>query len=194
MDFKKIYREALEAAGSIGNLSLASFKNYGEKYAKPGELSSIKDIRSGKIFTFFYNSKLKRDPGFINRRPLLLIVSQESVSGKGIINGIDLMLLTPMDRLNFIIRFITIYEKSIDLNQKKIEQNIPTAQISLAFNEELLETLFSGINYKHAYTGFKLSNVQNFKEIPMDDWQNTIYLNTKSVEGMNIEDIYNKYK
>jgi len=194
MDFKKIYEEALKEAGSIGNLSKNSFQNYGAKYAKSEKSEGSNEILPGKLFTFYYNSKFKPEMGFINRRPLLFIVLNNPIQDKKIIRGVDLMLLTPMDRLMFLIRFMNIYEKPIKVNQKKIEDKTPNAEMPLLFTEEILETLFSGINYNHAYTGFKFECIQNLKEIPMNDWQNIVYLNTKSIEGTNIEEIYNKFK
>jgi len=194
MDFKKIYEEALTEAGSIGNLSKKSFDNYGEKYAKVANSENTNKLIAGKLFTFYYNSKYKQENGFINRRPLLFIVSDKPIQGKRILRGIDLMLLPPMDRLRFIIRFTNIYQKPIEINQEKVENDIPNAQMPLLFTEELLETLFGGINYNHSYTGFRMESIQNLKEIPITDWHNMIYLNTKSIEGANIEEIYNKFK
>lgn len=186
MDFKKIYQEAINEAGSIGNLSRNSYQNYGNKYAKPGSKGNLNDIKPGRVFTFYYNSTQKRSDGFINHRPLLLIVSEGFVAGKKILQGIDLMLLPPLQRLNFLIRFGTIYSKQIETSQKDNNSTAPNVLIS----EEILETLFSGINYKYAYSGFKLENIINFVEIPINDWKNIIYLNTKSIEGADIEDIY----
>ena len=194
MNFKLEYKKILEEAGSIGNLSEKSFINYKNKYSSPSVVDPLNKIMGGKIFTFYYKTETKPiEFGFINRRPLLFIESERMDFTKGIINGIDLMLLKPMDRFNFINRLLDIYEPQIKHNIAR-KQQAESSQVPLKINIEMMETLFGGINYKHAYAGFKINNIIGLKEIPMEDWAYIIYLNTKSIEGINIEEIYNKFK
>ena len=194
MDFKKLYQEALEKAGSPGNLSQESFINYRNKYANATKSQSLKNIMAGKIFTFYYKSDLKDENGFINRRPILFILSDGLDISKKIIYGIDLMLLTPRNRLTFIIRLLTLYGKSIDDNIRRKETHGETSQSPIKISLDIMETLFQGIDYKYTYSGFKIEHIQRLIEIPIEDWVNIVYLNTKSVEGQDIEEIYKKHK
>ena len=193
MDFKDKYKKALDEAGSIGELSKKSYSIYADKYARPESPDHITNILAGKIFTFYYSTKFKSsEGGWINRRPILFIGSRSIDSEKEIIRGIDLMLLKPLDRLNFFIRFFKIYEKPISHNIS-VKNQTHGAQMPMKIDMEMMETLFGGISYKYAYAGFKIENIVGMKEIEIDDWHNLVFLNTKSIEGMSIEDIYNKF-
>jgi hypothetical protein len=107
--------------------------------------------------------------------------------------GLDLMLIPPRDRLSFFLRLFKVYEKPINQNLAK-KESTPGAQMPLKINQELLEILFGGINYKQSYAGYNLEHVQRLKEIPMEEWKYLVYLNTKSIEGGSIEEIYKNYK
>lgn len=191
MDFKKEYNDLLQEAGSIGNLSNQCFLFYRNKYVNATKSEKVNDILPGKIYTLFYKVANNNEK-VINRRPLLFI-DQDFDPKKGVFMGLDLMLLTPKDRLNFFTRFFKVYEKPIKQNMEK-KGSTPGAQMPLKINQDLLEILFGGINYKHSYTGYKVEHIQGLKEIPVEDWKYLVYLNTKSMEGTSIEEIYKNYK
>ncbi len=190
MDFKKEIRDAIEKAGSPARLSEESFLNYVNNYSTLKTSESIRSLLQGKIYTFYYDSEMKAERGFINRRPVIFLDSKEITPTKSIIKGLDLILITPRDRTNFFIRLHTIYGKIMDQNEKKER----SSQMPLRFDPELLETLMGGIKYNHAYTGYKMEKIKGLKEIPREEWKYLVHLNTKSIEGAAIDDIYNKYK
>ena len=194
MDIKKELEDALKGAGSLGKLSESAFENYALKYANATKSDDLKEMISGKIFTFYYDSPLNKELGFINRRPILFIEANPIDVQQGSIKGIDLMLLTPLARFNFLVRLIKVFSKAISNNAQKKEDLIASAQSPLPFTREILADLFKGIKYKHANSGFKIEKIKRLKEVPMDDWKNMIYLNTGSLEGINLEDLYKKYK
>lgn len=195
MDFRRLYEQALAEAGSTGGLSQKSFDNYLHKYSKLEKSEDITKLINGKIFTFFYTGDYVKGTMFINRRPLLfLCIEPGDLDNKLLVKGIDLMLLHPIQRLNFLIRVFTIYGKTIEKNNLLLSANTPGKQMPIKINQEMSGKLFDGINYKHAYSGFKIDKIQALKEIPTDDWVNIVYLNTKSIEGTSIEEIYKKYK
>jgi hypothetical protein len=78
----------------------------------------------------------------------------------------------------------------MDQNEKKDK----SAQMPLKFDSEMLETLMGGIKYNHAYTGYKMEKIKGLKEIGREEWKHLVYLNTKSIEGAALNDIYNKYQ
>ena len=190
MDFKREIRDAIEQAGSPAKLAEESFLHYSKNYAVLRSSDQLKSLVQGKIYAFYYDSELKAERGFINRRPIIFLESREITPTKSIIKGIDLILLTPRDRTNFFIRLHSIYGKIMDQNEKKDK----SAQMPLKFDSEMLETLMGGIKYNHAYTGYKMEKIKGLKEIGREEWKHLVYLNTKSIEGAALNDIYNKYQ
>jgi hypothetical protein len=190
MDFKKEIRDAIEKAGSPAKLAEESFLNYVNNYSVLKSSDSIKGLIQGKIYTFYYDSEIRAEKGFINRRPVVFLESREITPTKSIIKGLDLILITPRDRTNFFIRLHAIYGKIINQNEGKDG----ASKMPLRFDPQILETLMGGIKYNHSYTGYKMEKIKGLKEIPRDEWKYLVYLNTKSIEGAAIDDIYNKYK
>ena len=181
-------------AGSLGIFSEKCFSHYNSVYANSTSSDSINNLITGKVFTFYYSDVLKEGSTYINRRPLVFLVSNPVDRKNGVLIGIDLMLLTPRDRLNFFIRVCHIYKTPINQNLERIKNGEPGSQIPFFLDKEIMKALFLGINYDHAYKGYKIEKIKRLKEIPPDDWKNIIYLNTKSIEGINIEQIYNNFK
>lgn len=190
MDFAREIRDAIEKSGSPAKLAEESFLNYSNNHAVLKSSESLRNLVQGKIYTFYYDSEIKADKGFVNRRPVVFLDSKEITQTKSIIKGLDLILLTPRDRKNFFIRLHAIYGKIMDQNEKRDR----SAHMPLRFDPDLLETLMGGIKYNHAYTGYKMEKIKGLKEIGREEWKYLVYLNTKSVEGAFLDDIYNKYQ
>jgi hypothetical protein len=190
MDFKIEIRNAIEKAGSPAKLAEESFLNYTKNYSVLKSSDPLKSLIQGRIYAFYYDSELRAERGFINRRPIVFLESREVSPNKSIIKGIDLILLSPRDRTNFFIRLHAIYGKIMDQNEKKDK----SAQMPLKFDSAMLETLMGGIKYNHAYTGYKMEKIRGLKEIEREEWKYLVYLNTKSIEGADLNDIYNKYQ
>jgi hypothetical protein len=189
MDFKKEIAEAIQNAGSPAKLTEESFLHYRSNYAVLKQSESLKYLIPGKIYTFFYDSTLKNERDYINHRPVLFLDSREISLTKSNLVGIDMILLTPRDRKNFLIRLHAIYGKMMDQNDKRDR----SSQLPLRFDKDVLETLMGGIKYNHAYNGYKLEKIKGLKEIPREEWKYLVYLDTKSLEGAVLNDIYNKY-
>jgi hypothetical protein len=119
----------------------------------------------------------------------VFLEGSEVTPKRGIIKGIDLILLTPRDRKNFFIRLHTVFGKIMEQNEKKeLSSRMP-----LRFDSQLLETLMGGVKYNHSYKGYKIEKIKGLKEIPAEEWKYLVYLDTKSLEGAILNDIYNKY-
>ena len=187
MDIKKEIDEALIKAGSQGNLAQESFILYNHKYSVLRTSISVKLLLQGNFYTFFYDS-FPKDKGYVNRRPVIFYDNIYPSVNNSVIKGIDILLLKPLDRRNFLIRLNTIYSKVIEANLKKpLSSRMP-----LRFNSEILETLMGGIEYKHAYKAYKIEKIKGLADIPMDEWKYLAYLDTKSILGSTLNDIYNK--
>jgi len=191
MGIKKEYNDLFHEKGSISKLSESSFLHYTDNYANLKKSDSLNSVIPGKIFVFFYDAEpVGEKHVFANRRPILF-VQDRGQSGKGqVIVGVDIMLIPPQERLNFFIRLETVYRNIIAQNQKKIEDGIPKSQMPLRTNIDILETLFGGIKYKHAYKGYKIEKIKILKEVPIEEWKYLIYLNTRSLLGASAEEIY----
>lgn len=189
MDFRKEIRDSIEKAGSPGKLNEESFLHYTKKYSVLKKSEPIKNLIQGKIFTFYYDSPKRTNQEFVNRRPVIFYEGVDVAPEKSILKGIDLILLTPRDRTNFFIRLHSIYGKIMEQNEKReISSKMP-----LRFDPQLLETLMGGIRYNHAYRGYKFEKIKGLMEIPREEWRYLVYLDTKSLEGAVLNDIYNKF-
>lgn len=190
MEFRKEIRDAVEKAGSTGKLAEESFLNYVNNYSVLKSSDSIGSLIQGKIYTFYYDSEVKKEKGFINRRPVVFLESREITPVKSVIKGLDLILISPLNRINFFIRLNAIFGKMINQNEGREK----ASQMPLRFDSKLLETLLGGAKYNHSYTGYKMEKIKGLREIPREDWKYLVYLNTRSIEGASLNDIYNKYK
>lgn len=190
MDFKKEIAEAIEKSGSPAKLKEDSFLHYRNNYSVLKKSDSLKSLVPGKIYTFFYDSQLKNERDYINHRPVIFLDSREITPTKSNLIGIDMILLTPNNRKNFFIRLYAIFGKMMDQNDKRDK----ASQLPLRFDKDVLETLMGGIKYNHAYNGYKLEKIKGLKEISREEWKYLIYLDTKSLEGAGLNDIYNKYR
>ncbi len=189
MDFRKEIRDAIEKSGSPGKLTEESFLHYSKNYSVLKKSDSLKNLIQGRIFTFFYDSPKRADQDFVNKRPVIFFEGVDVSPSKSIIKGIDLILLTPRDRTNFFIRLHAVFAKIMEQNEKKET----SSKMPLRFDSELLETLMGGIKYNHAYRGYKFEKIKGLAEIPRDEWKYLVYLDTKSLEGAVLNDIYNKF-
>lgn len=189
IDFRRELREAIEKAGSPGKLAEESFLNYSNNYAVLKSSDPVKNLIQGKIYTFYYDSVLSKEKKYINKRPLVFLEGREITPDKNIIKGIDLILLTPRDRTNFFIRLHAVFGKVMEQNSKKDK----SSQMPLMFDKFILETLMGDIKYKHAYKGYRFEKIKGLREIPSEEWKYLVYLDTKSLEGAKLSDIYSKY-
>ena len=112
MNIKKEVKESIEKGGSPASLTTESFLHYSKNYAVLKQSDSIKSLIQGKIYTFYYDSFLKEKKSFINKRPVIFFDTKEIDMNHSIIKGIDLILMTPRDRLNFFIR-LKMMEKNL---------------------------------------------------------------------------------
>jgi hypothetical protein len=55
-----------------------------------------------------------------------------------------------------------------------------------------MESILKGIPYKHSYRSWDLKKVRDVVEIPFEDWTRIVYLDTRSIEGTQLIEIYNK--
>jgi len=191
MEFFNTFKEYKKKTGSISKLVELAFDNYIKNYAIPNNTVNPHTILQGKFYTFFYDSEIGKKP-YINKRPVIFFTGLKTVDKKFTINGIDIMLLSPLDRLNFIERICKIYGNLIEENINFEKRGFSKMQKHLNVESKILENLMTGINYKHAYTFFSFEKIKGIKEMPKEDWKDLVYLNTRSLIGTTVEEIYKK--
>ena len=101
-------------------------------------------------------------------------------------------MLSPQFRIPLFTRIQSVYQDIIEKNQEKIDKGDIKSQVPLKTDYETLDTILKGINYKHAYRAWDLKKVRDVVEIPYEDWTRIVYLDTRSIEGTQLNEIYKK--
>lgn len=166
-----------------------SFFEYGKNYAGPSQFDPSLFL-IGKLYTFYYDGSPEKGK-FVNRRPLVFFLGRDKGNSKPTIEGLDVMLLPPLDRLNFFKRIFSSFGSIIERNIEK-ENAGEKSQEQLKLDYSSLDSLMLGINYKGAFSKYSLEKMKNVHEIPYQKWHKMVYLNTRSIVGSSLEEIYKK--
>ena len=185
MNFRRDFEDYFDQCRTLGNLSTKSFEQYKLKYASPKTQESPTSLIPGQFYAFYYDSTPNK-VGFVNKRPIVFYLGKDESKPRENLVGMDLILMPPKDRLNFMVRYNEVYANVI-------EQNERGANIPLKVNKQIVETLWGGIPYNFSYRSYNILKMKGISKIDQADWKNLIYLNTKSLEGsLSIEEIYKK--
>jgi hypothetical protein len=189
MNFKKEFENYRIEMKSPAGMAENSFFEYGKKYTVQSQFNPNLFL-VGKLYTFFYDSIPEKNQ-FVNRRPLLFFLGRDKTSTKPTVEGLDIMLLPPLDRLNFMIRIFSSFGSIIERNMEKGKDGI-NSQEQLNVDYKSIESLMVGINYKNSFYKFSLDKMKGVHEIPYSEWHKMVYLNTRSILGTTLEEIYKK--
>jgi hypothetical protein len=163
-------------------------KNYVNKNSQFNPLNFLQ----GKVYSFSYNDKLEPGKKFINKRPVIFFTGYDNYEKKNLFTGLDLVLIPPIFRLSFFERVQSVFQDQIERNLQKEDNGDGRDQSPLRTEYQIMETILKGIPYKHAYRSWDLKKVRDVMEIPFEDWTRIIYLDTRSIEGTQLNEIYNK--
>jgi len=184
-DFEKYRIQMKSPAGMAEN----SFFEYGEKYLGPSQFNPSLFL-TGKLYTFYYDLDPEKGK-FVNKRPLVFFLGRDKSNSKPTIEGLDIILMPPLDRLNFFLRIFSSFNSIIDGNLQKEKEGIKSQdQLKIAYQN--LEALMTGINYKKSYSKYSIEKIRNVHEVPYQEWHKMVYLNTRSISGSTLEEIYKK--
>ena len=187
-------RDLVSEYPSLGKLNSEINKTIAEKYGIRGEggKEKFQDFLSGKIYFSFYKtpSKISDKILFINRYPNFLYLSEEKVGGEIICKVLDLTVIPPEFKSKILERIFNVYFDKIKANQERLG----STQESLNIKGLDLEKIIGDLGYKNAIFGFKKQYLTNTKVVDYQDWVKLIYFNEASVEGLSLEQIYNRYK
>lgn len=185
------FQEYKQTISGLSSLAEESFLYWLHNYVNQKDQFNPFNFITGKIYSFEYVDKLEKGKKFINKRPLVFFTKFTNPQ-KIAFSGIDLILMPPMVRLAFLTRIQGVYHDQIETNLKKIQNGDLLSQIQLRVEYENMDAIMKGIPFKNTYRVWDLKKVSDINEIPYEAWPKIVYLHTRSIEGSQIEEIYNK--
>lgn len=190
--FKTQFEDYKLSVSGLSSLAEDSFMYWFKTFVNTKSEFNPYSFLQGKVYSFEYNDQLGKTKKYINKRPIVFFTGFKSYKDRSVFYGIDLILLSPQFRIPFFSRIESVYQDVIENNQKKIKQGELKTQVQLKTDYETLDILLKGINYKHAYRAWDLKKVRDVVEIPYDNWTRIVYLDTRSIQGTPLNEIYKK--
>ena len=190
--FKTQFEDYKLSVSGLSSLAEDSFMHWFKSFVNSKSQFNPLGFLQGKVYSFEYNDQLEKSKKYINKRPIVFFTGFKSYEDKTIFYGIDLILLSPQFRIPFFTRIQSVYQDIIEKNQEKIDKGDTKSQVPLKTDYETLDTILKGINYKPAYRAWALKKVRDVVEIPYEDWTRIVYLDTRSIEGTQLNEIYKK--
>lgn len=189
--FRQRFNDYKLTVSGMSSLAEDALKNWANKYVNKGESFNPNYFLTGKIYSFEYKDVLDDKKKFINRRPIVFFMGFPPSQNKLTFSGIDLILMPPQIRMAFFERIQSVYEKQIQRNVEKILED-SKEQIPLKTDFETVNIILGDIPFKNSYRYWDVNKIRDVKEISYEDWTKIVYLNTRSIEGTTIEEIYKK--
>lgn len=190
--FKQKFEDYKLSVSGLSSLPEESFMFWFKKFVNKNSQFNPLNFLQGKVYSFEYNDKLEKGKKFINRRPVVFFTGYDNYENKNLFSGLDLVLIPPIFRLAFFERVQSVFQDQIERNLKKEEIGDGRDQLPLKTEYQIMENILRGIPYKHAYRSWDLKKVRDVMEIPFEDWTRIVYLDTRSIEGTQLIEIYNK--
>ena len=190
--FRKKFNDYKLSVSGLSSLPEESFMHWVKNYVNKNPQFNPLNFLQGKVYSFQYNDKLEQGKKFINKRPVIFFTGYDNYEKKNLFHGLDLVLISPIFRLAFFERVQSVFQDQIEKNIKSLERGEGRDQIPLKTDYQIMDIILKGIPYKHAYRSWDLKKVRDVVEIPFEDWTRIIYLDTRSIEGTQLNEIYNK--
>ena len=190
--FRQKFNDYKLSLSGLSSLPEESFMHWVKNYVNKNSEFNPLNFLQGKVYSFHYNDKLEPGKKFINKRPVIFFTGYDNYENKNIFHGLDIVLISPVFRLAFFERVQSVFQDQIEKNIKSLEMGEGRNQSPLKTDYQVMDTILKGIPYKHAYRAWDLKKVRDVMEIPFEDWTRIIYLDTRSIEGTRLNEIYNK--
>ncbi len=190
--FKQQFDDYRSSVSGLTSLQEESFMFWFKNFVNKNSQFNPLNFLQGKVYSFEYNDKLEKGKKFINRRPVVFFTGYDNYEKKNLFNGLDLVLIPPIFRLYFFERVQNVFHDQIERNIRKAENGEGRDQSPLRTEYQIMENILKGIPYKHSYRSWDLKKVRDVMEIPFEDWTRIVYLDTRSIEGTQLIEIYNK--
>lgn len=190
--FKKSFEDYKLSVSGLSSLTEASFIHWTKNYLNKKDPFNPLNFLPGKVYSFEYNDKLEKGKSYINKRPVIFFTGYQNYENKNLFMGMDLILIPPIFRLSFFTRIQSVFNDQIEKNIKMSDNGDQRGQIPLKTDYQVLDIILRGIPFKHSYRSWDLKKVRDVIEIPFHDWTKIVYLDTRSIEGTQLNEIYNK--
>lgn len=190
--FNKSFDNYKLSVSGLSSLPEASFMHWTKNYLNQRDTFNPLNFLPGKVYSFEYNDKLEKGKSYINKRPVIFFTGYQNYQDKNLFNGMDLILIPPIFRIAFFTRIQSVFQDQIEKNIKMADNGEARGQVPLRTEYQILDTILKGIPFKHSYRSWDLKKVRDVIEIPFHDWTKIVYLDTRSIEGTQLGEIYNK--
>lgn len=190
-DFLLQFQEYKNSIPASSTLEEASFLYWLKNYVNKKSNFNIYNFLPGKIYSFEYIDKIEKNKKYINKRPIVFFISFLN-DKKSLLEGIDIILIPPVQRIVFFDIIFKTYQNQIEYNLKLLKQKNENHQVPLKINYKILSIILKNISFKNSYRFWDIKKIRDVKEIIYEDWVKLVYLYTRSIEGDNIYNIYNK--
>lgn len=190
-EFKLRFQEYKDSIKGSNSLYEESFLYWLNNYVNQKNTLNPSNFLSGKIYSFEYIDILEKKK-FINKRPIVLFTEFFNTETRASFGGIDLILIPPIKRIFLLEVLQSVYQKQIEENIARLERGNILDQFPLKMDYKILDSILKDFKWKNAYRAWDLKKIRDIKEIPYEDWTKIVYLHTRSIEGIPIEEIYNK--
>jgi hypothetical protein len=189
MDFKKDFDGFLEEKKTLSLVADSSFQHYLENYAKKASTFPVNKVLTGNVYSFLYQRVKHKEEEFLNNRPMVFFIKAEKDQSRMLISGIDLVLMFPPERVLFLSRICQIFQSHFihNLNPMNTPRSLP-----LEYND--LAPYMKGIKYSHAFKKYSVEKMKNFHEIPYPEWKYIPYLDTRSMQGISLSEVYKRIR
>jgi hypothetical protein len=190
--FRQKFNDYKLSVSGLSSLPEESFMHWVKNYVNKNSEFNPLNFLQGKVYSFQYNDKLEPGKKFINKRPVIFFTGYDNYENKNIFHGLDIVLISPVFRLAFFERVQSVFQDQIEKNIKSLEMGEGRNQSPLKTDYQVMDTILKGIPYKHAYRAWDLKKVRDVVEIPYEDWTRIVYLDTRSIQGTPLNEIYKK--
>lgn len=173
--------------GAIDNANRLFQSNY---FSQPKEIE-WQDLQRGRIYTFDYDLPNREIElaGFVDRRPIIVIIPPPSGYPRFSLFGLDLNLLPPINRARFLSKYSDIL--GISYTDETALPGPNTSDLLTKLNLQSASMLTSDYPISRIVKGFNVKYISGFSEIEFNDWFLIPYLSDFKIQGSTINRIYN---
>jgi hypothetical protein len=191
MDFQSrasLYLNSFPAiSGAINNAN----QIFQSSYFSSSKEIEWQNLQRGKIYTFDYdlpNQEVDAG-GFVDRRPIIIVIPPPSGYPRFSLFGLDLNLLPPLNRARFLSKYSDAL--GISYSTESASEGPNTLENFSKLNLQSASSLTPDYPISRIIKGFNVKYISGFSEINFRDWFLIPYLSDFKIQGSTISRIYN---
>jgi hypothetical protein len=191
MDFQGRAANYLNSFPAITGAIQGANRIFESNYYSSEKSIKWQNLQRGRIYTFDYDLPSQElDPGgFVDRRPIIIVIPPPSGYPRFSLFGLDLNLFPPINRA----KFLSNYSDALGIvfNESGALEGSNTADVLSKINLQSASMLSPGYPVSRIIKGFNVKYIQGFSEINFGDWYLLPYINDFKIQGSTINRIYN---